>query len=156
MIRSLAKIGFVLGLLAICAVGHSRGSGSGAVQGELFTADADGGRSVFPAEKVSLDGRIHIEAQSDHQSKVGFSAVNHLGFLKSPLLSRLNCFTVSTVSTRNTRGFDPILRFQRLTVPHVWRAPCLTTSVGRSNAEDRISYETDSVQRERAVHQAGY
>lgn len=45
------------------------------MQGVLFTADADGGRSVFPAAKVSLDGPIHIEAQSDHQGKFGFSAV---------------------------------------------------------------------------------
>jgi hypothetical protein len=56
MIRRLAKIAFAIGLLTIGALGQSTGPATGTVQGLAFTADADGGRSVVPAAKISLDG----------------------------------------------------------------------------------------------------
>ncbi len=46
MIRRVATIGFASGLLASFALGQSPGPVTGTVQGVVFTADADGGRSV--------------------------------------------------------------------------------------------------------------
>jgi hypothetical protein len=63
MIRRLAKIAFAIGLLTIGALGQGTGPATGTVQGVVFTADADGGRSVVPAAKISLDGPVHLEVQ---------------------------------------------------------------------------------------------
>jgi hypothetical protein len=46
MIRRLAIIAFAIGLLTIGAFGQGTGPANGTVQGLVFTADADGGRSV--------------------------------------------------------------------------------------------------------------
>ena len=75
MIRRLAKIVFVIGLLAIGALGQGTGSATGTVQGVVFTADADGGRSVVLAAKISLDGPVHLEAQTDNEGKFACNAV---------------------------------------------------------------------------------
>lgn len=64
MIRRLAQIAFAIGLLPISAFGQSTGQATGTVQGMVFTADADGGRSVVPAVKISLDGSSHIELKA--------------------------------------------------------------------------------------------
>jgi hypothetical protein len=61
MIRRPAKIAFAIGLLTIGALGQSTGPAIGTVQGLVFTADRDGGRSVVPAAKISLDGPVHVE-----------------------------------------------------------------------------------------------
>lgn len=80
MIRRPAKTAFAMGLLAmglltIGALGQGADSATGAVQGLAFTADADGGRSVVPAAKISLDGPVHLEVQTDNEGKFACSAV---------------------------------------------------------------------------------
>jgi hypothetical protein len=85
MIRRLAKIAFAMGLLAmelltiellaIGALGQATGATTGTVQGTVFTADADGGRSVVPAAKISLDGPAHLQLQTDNEGKFSFDTV---------------------------------------------------------------------------------
>jgi carboxypeptidase family protein/TonB-dependent receptor-like protein len=75
MIRRLATIGFAWVLLPTFVLGQSPGPASGTVQGVVFTADADGGRSVVPAAKISLDGSSHIEAQSTPEGKFVLRAI---------------------------------------------------------------------------------
>jgi hypothetical protein len=85
MIRRLAKIAFAMGLLAmelltmellaIGALGQATGPATGTVQGTVFTADADGGRSVVPAAKISLDGPAHLQLQTDNEGKFSFDTV---------------------------------------------------------------------------------
>src|ERR1700719_3060317 len=70
-----ANIALVLGLIGCCAFAQGAGQPTGAVQGLVFITDADGGRSVVPATKITLDGRAHFEAQSDNEGKFAFSAV---------------------------------------------------------------------------------
>jgi hypothetical protein len=74
MIRRLAKLAFAVGLLANGALGQGAGP-SGTVQGLVFTADADGGRSVVPAAKISLDGPVHLEVQTDNEGRFACNAV---------------------------------------------------------------------------------
>jgi hypothetical protein len=69
MIRRFAKIAFGIGLLTIGALGQITGPATGTVQGLVFTTDADGGRSVVPAAKISLDGPVHLEVQTDNEGK---------------------------------------------------------------------------------------
>jgi hypothetical protein len=85
MIRRLAKIAFATGLLAvellamelltIGALGQATGPATGTVQGTVFTADADGGRSVVPAAKISLDGPAHLQLQTDNEGKFACNTV---------------------------------------------------------------------------------
>ena len=75
MIRRLAKIAFAVGLLAIGALGQSARQATGTVEGLVFTSDADGGRSVVAAAKISLDGPIHLEIQTDNEGKFACNAV---------------------------------------------------------------------------------
>ena len=75
MIRTPAKIGIALGLLASFAFGQSSAPATGRIQGVLFTVDTDGARSVLPAAKISLDGPTHIETQSNHEGKFVLSAI---------------------------------------------------------------------------------
>jgi hypothetical protein len=66
---------FVLGLFGPYVFGQRTERPSGTVQGVVFTADPDGGRSVVPATKITLDGATHLEAQSDNAGKFTLSAV---------------------------------------------------------------------------------
>lgn len=75
MIRRLAKIVFAIGLLAIGALAQGTGSATGTVRGLVFTADADGGRSVVPAAKISLDGPAHLEVRTNAEGKFACNAV---------------------------------------------------------------------------------
>jgi hypothetical protein len=75
MIRRLAQIGFAIGLLTIGALSQGTGPATGGVQGLVFTADADGGRSVVPAVKISLDGATHVETQSNNEGKFVFGTI---------------------------------------------------------------------------------
>ena len=75
MIRRLAKIALAMGLLTIGALGQATGPATGTVQGTVFTADADGGRSVVPAAKISLDGPVHLKVQTDNEGKFACKAV---------------------------------------------------------------------------------
>jgi hypothetical protein len=56
MTKSLARLVISIGLLGACAFGRDTEPKTGAVQGTVFTTDAEGGRSVVPGAKVSLNG----------------------------------------------------------------------------------------------------
>jgi hypothetical protein len=75
MIGRLAKTVFAIVLLTIGALAQSTGPGTGTVQGLVFTADADGGSSVVPGAKMSLDGPVHLEVQTDNEGKFACNAV---------------------------------------------------------------------------------
>jgi len=68
----------VVGLLAALALGQTKpetNSSSGSIQGVVFTTEQDGARSVVPGTKLSLDGPVHLQAESDPDGKVEFNAV---------------------------------------------------------------------------------
>ena len=73
--QKVAIMALVLGLIGACAFAQGAGQPTGAVQGLLFTADADGGRSVVPAAKISLDGPVHLEVHADNEGKFACNAV---------------------------------------------------------------------------------
>jgi hypothetical protein len=75
MMQKVASMALALGLIGACAFAQGAGQPTGAVQGAVFVADADGGRSVVPATKITLNGPTHIEGQSDNEGKVEFSTV---------------------------------------------------------------------------------
>jgi hypothetical protein len=51
--KSIARLVISIGLLGTCAFAGDTGPKTGAVQGTVFTTDADGGRSVVPGAKGS-------------------------------------------------------------------------------------------------------
>jgi hypothetical protein len=75
MTQKVASIALALGLIGACAFAQGGGQPHGAVQGLVFITDADGGRSVVPVTKITLDGPAHIEVQSDSEGKFAFSIV---------------------------------------------------------------------------------
>jgi hypothetical protein len=75
MMQKVASIALALGLIGACAFAQGGGQPNGAVQGLVFITDADGGRSVVPATKITLDGPTHLEAFSDNEGKFALSAV---------------------------------------------------------------------------------
>jgi hypothetical protein len=75
MTQKVASIALALGLIGACAFAQGGGQPNGAVQGLVFITDADGGRSVVPVTKITLDGPAHIEVQSDSEGKFAFSIV---------------------------------------------------------------------------------
>jgi hypothetical protein len=75
MMQKVASIALALGLIGACAFAQDAGQPTGAVQGLVFITEPDGGRSVVPATKITLDGPAHIEAQSDNEGKFAFSTV---------------------------------------------------------------------------------
>jgi hypothetical protein len=75
MIHNLAKIASAIGLLTMSAFAQCAGQVTGVVQGVVFSANADGSRSVVPAAKISLDGPTHIEARSDSKGRFTFDGV---------------------------------------------------------------------------------
>jgi hypothetical protein len=75
MMQKVASFALALGLIGACAFAQSTGQPTGAVQGLVFIRDADGGRSVVPATKVSMDGPAHIEAQTDNEGTFVFNTV---------------------------------------------------------------------------------
>jgi TonB dependent receptor/Carboxypeptidase regulatory-like domain len=75
MMQKVAIMALVLRLIGACAFAQGAGQPTGAVQGLVFITDADGGRSVLPATKITLDGSAPIEVQSDNEGKFAFSTV---------------------------------------------------------------------------------
>jgi hypothetical protein len=75
MTHKLTKLLIAIALVSTCALAQSTGASTGSVQGTVFTIDADGGRSVVPEAKISLDGPAHLEAESDAEGKFAFKAV---------------------------------------------------------------------------------
>jgi hypothetical protein len=58
-----------------CALGQSGPEPSGSVQGVVFTVEQDHVRSVVPGTKLSLDGTLHLGAESDSQGTFAFANV---------------------------------------------------------------------------------
>src|ERR1700758_2163943 len=73
--RKLTIVKLILGLISAGAFAQGTGQPSGAVQGQVFITDGDGGRSVVAATKITLDGPTHIEVQSDNEGRFAISAV---------------------------------------------------------------------------------
>src|SRR6201981_1721781 len=73
--RKLTIVMLILGLISAGAFAQGTGQPSGAVQGQWFITDAEGGRSVVAATKITLDGPTHLEALSDNEGKFAISAV---------------------------------------------------------------------------------
>jgi hypothetical protein len=61
MTKILASLVISIGLLCTCAFAADTGPKTGAVQGMVFTTDADGSRSVVPgAKERAYTGRDHL------------------------------------------------------------------------------------------------
>jgi len=73
--RRLTIVALVLGLIGVRAFAQGTGQPTGAVQGQVFIKDADGGRSVVPATKITLDGPTQLEAESDNEGNFALSTV---------------------------------------------------------------------------------
>jgi hypothetical protein len=71
----LLNVALAIGLFATCAFAQSPGSTNGSVRGVVFTLDASAAKAVVPGVKLSLDGPIHANAESDSEGKFQFSAV---------------------------------------------------------------------------------
>jgi outer membrane receptor protein involved in Fe transport len=71
----LALVALAFGLLTGCALGQSKPEPSGSIQGVAFTTAQDHGRSVVLGTKLSLDGALHLEAESDREGTFVFSTV---------------------------------------------------------------------------------
>jgi hypothetical protein len=111
----------------------------------VFTLDADGGRSVVPGAKISLDGPAHLEAESDAEGKFAFKAVPAGDYkitttmpgmaaeenltvqegvvLEAALEMKLQAVTESTTVTANTEPVDTT-------------QPSGTTTVGQSTVRN--------------------
>src|SRR3984893_8131421 len=72
IIRSLVVVVSLAGASVFAA--DTKGE-TGTVQGVVFTADADGGRSVVPGAKVSLTGLANRETEADIAGKYVFNAL---------------------------------------------------------------------------------
>jgi Carboxypeptidase regulatory-like domain len=73
--QRVATSALAFGLLTACALGQSTPEPSGSIQGAVFTTEQDHARSVVPGTKLSLDGALHLEAESDSEGTFVFSAV---------------------------------------------------------------------------------
>jgi hypothetical protein len=70
-----AVIVLAIALLPGSAIAQSTQQANGTVQGVVFVFDNDGGPSLVPSVKVSLNGPAHIEVQSDDQGTFAFDSV---------------------------------------------------------------------------------
>src|SRR5437879_2898528 len=73
--RRLTIVALVLGLIGVRTFAQGTGQPTGAVQGQVFINDTDGGRSVVPATKITLDGPTQLEAESENEGNFGRSTV---------------------------------------------------------------------------------
>ena len=75
MIRRLSIIGLACALLNGLALSQNAPQPGGSVQGLAFTTEQDHSRSVVPGTKVSLDGALHLEAESNSEGSFVFPDV---------------------------------------------------------------------------------
>src|SRR5215510_11374008 len=75
MAQMLAKLVVFIGLAGAWAFAQNAQQATGSVHGVVITADPDGGRSVVPGAKISLDGPAHLEAESDAEGKFAITGV---------------------------------------------------------------------------------
>lgn len=64
-----------IGLLGVPSVAQNAQQATGTLHGVVITIDPDGGRSVVPGAKISLDGPKHIAAEADAEGKFTISGV---------------------------------------------------------------------------------
>jgi len=62
-------------LLTAGAAAQSSPQTTGSIQGVVFTTEQDHARSVVPGTKLSVDGSLHLEAESDSEGAFVFSTV---------------------------------------------------------------------------------
>jgi len=98
IIRKVTIMALILGLTGACAFAQSTGQPTGTVQGVVFIADADGGRSVVPGTKVALDGPSHLDAESNNEGKFAFSAVPCGSYTVTALAPGLSATEATLVS----------------------------------------------------------
>ena len=94
----LIHISLALGLLATCASAQNPAPTDGSVRGVLFTVDASAAQVAVPAAKITLDGPIHAEAESDGEGKFAFTAVpagSYTIAAQAPGMSTLQAITVT-------------------------------------------------------------
>lgn len=75
MTQKLASLLVFIGLLGAWAVAQDRQQTSGTVHGVVITSDADGGRSMVPRAKISVDGPRHTEVEADAEGKFTINGV---------------------------------------------------------------------------------
>lgn len=75
MTKSVRKLVISIGLLGTGAFAGDTGPKTSAVQGMVFTADANEGRFVVPDAKVSLNGPTPSEPSAEGEGKFVFSAL---------------------------------------------------------------------------------
>lgn len=75
MTQKLARLLVFIGLVGAWAFAQDTQQRSGTVNGVVFTVDADGGRSIVPEAKISLDGPAHIESESDAEGKFAITGI---------------------------------------------------------------------------------
>ena len=68
-------LALAIGLFAIGVSAQTSNPTDGTVRGAVFTVDASGAHTVGPATKVSLDGPVHLAAESDTEGKFAIGAV---------------------------------------------------------------------------------
>jgi len=71
----LASLVVIIGLVGASALAQGTQQTRGTVHGVVFTVDQDGGRSIVPGAKISLDGPTHIDSQSDAEGKFAITGV---------------------------------------------------------------------------------
>ena len=101
MTRSIAIVGFLLGLLGTGLLAQTKEPTPGAIQGVVFTIDPDGSRSVVPGTKISIEGSSHFEGESDAQGQFAFASVpagNYALTANAPGLSAIGTVAVNAGS----------------------------------------------------------
>jgi len=73
--QRVSLIALALTLFTGCALGQSTARVSGSIRGVVFTTEQGQGRLVVPDTKLSLDGSVRLEAESDGQGAFLFSTV---------------------------------------------------------------------------------
>ena len=73
--QRVASIALALGLLVAVALGQTAPQPSGSIQGVIFAAEQDNARSVVPGVKLSLDGPVQLQTESDLEGKFALNAV---------------------------------------------------------------------------------
>jgi len=71
----LASFVVILELVGSWALAQDKQPTTGAVQGIVFITDPDGGRSIVPGAKISLDGPAHFEGKSSTDGKFAITGV---------------------------------------------------------------------------------
>lgn len=75
MTGRLTKLVVVIWLVAGWSYAQNTQQATSTIQGVVITIDPDGGRSVVPRAKISLDGPKHIDAEADAEGKFSITGV---------------------------------------------------------------------------------